>query len=99
MVGMARRKVADRLRRRRPTLEIREDAAVASFDGASDAAAMVAAAMARLSLEHRELLTLKYVLGFSSMEIGRALGKRAGAVDSGLQRARTAFETVWKEMG
>ena len=98
MVGMARRKVADRLRRRRPTVEVREDDAVGRFDGAFDEAATVAAAMARLGAEHRELLTLKYVLGFTSEEIGRALGKKPGAVDSALQRARAGFETVWKEM-
>ncbi len=98
MVGMARRKVADRLRRRRPTVEVREGDAVGRFDGASDEAAVMAVAMARLSADHRELLTLKYVLGFSSEEIGRALGKRAGAVDSGLQRARAAFEAVWNDM-
>ncbi len=98
MVGMARRKIADRLRRRRPFAALREGDAVGRFDFASDEAASVEAALARLTAEHRELLTLKYLLGFSSREIGLALGKRADAVDSGLQRARAAFAEIWKEM-
>jgi len=98
MIGMARRKVANHLRRRRPSEAIRWDHAVESFDDAANESALVASAMNRLSPEHRDLLTLKYVLGFSSDEIGSALRKRASAVDSALQRARAAFETAWKEI-
>jgi RNA polymerase sigma-70 factor, ECF subfamily len=99
MVGVARRKIADRLRRRRPTQPVRKADAVVRFDGVADEAATLEAALDRLSPEHRELLVLKYALGFSSEEIGRAIGKRPPAVDSALQRARAAFGAIWKEMG
>lgn len=91
MIGMARRKVADRLRRQRPSVEIRESDTAIRFDHQSDEATLVAATMARLSADHREVLTLKYVVGLTSAEIGGTLGVRSDAVDSRLQRARDAF--------
>ena len=98
MVGVARRKVADRLRRRKPTAPLREMDHIATFERDSNEAATVAATLERLTPEHRELLVLKYALEFSSAEIGRALGKRPTAVDSALQRARAAFEAAWEGM-
>lgn len=98
MVGMARRKIADRLRRRRPMAVLQEADVVGRFDASADQAAQLSRVLAKLSPEHREMLTLKYAFGFSSAEIGLALGKRPDAVDSGLQRARAAFERVWQEM-
>ncbi|AIE84679.1 RNA polymerase sigma factor [Fimbriimonas ginsengisoli] len=95
MIGMARRKIADRLRRRHPVNEIRESEAASRFDHASDEAAMVARTMSSLSPEHREALAMKYVVGLSSAEIGAAMGKRPEAVDSLMQRARDAFAREW----
>jgi len=91
MLGMARRKVADRLRKRRPTPEIQEFDGAVRFDDQSDVASMVSAAMETIAPEHREVLTLKYVVGLTSAEIGKMLGIRSDAVDSRLQRARDAF--------
>ena len=98
MLGMARRKVADRLRRNRPTVEIQETDAGHRFDLVIDEVQMVGAAMKQLSPDHREALTLKYVIGLTSGEIGRLTNKKPEAVDSLLQRARSAFELAWKDL-
>jgi RNA polymerase sigma-70 factor, ECF subfamily len=99
MIGMARRKVADRMRRRRPQHHsMREHEATASFDDQSDHAQMVESALSKISADHRELLTLKYVVGMTSREIGALLGKRADAVDSALQRARDSFSQEWSRL-
>lgn len=95
MLGMARRKVADRLRKRRPNPEIQEFDGAVRFDDQSDVASMVAAAMESIAAEHREVLTLKYVVGLTSAEIGSMLGIRSDAVDSRLQRARDAFARIY----
>ena len=95
MLGMARRKVVDRLRRSRPQSEWMEADSAVRFDRTSDEATMVGIAMAQLSQDHREVLTLKYVIGLSSAEVGKLVGKNTDAVDSMLQRARSAFEEVW----
>jgi len=98
MLGMARRKVADRLRRRRPTVTVREGDAVGRFDQAADEAAMVAVVLSALSDDHREVLALKYVTGLTAAEIGKAMGRRADAIDSLLQRARDAFAREWRRI-
>lgn len=98
MFGVARRKAIDLQRRHRPTVEVREQDLIGRFDGASDQAAMVAVVMHGLSEDHREVLTLKYIAGLTSTEIGKITGKRADAVDSMLQRARDAFAQAWKRV-
>ncbi len=95
MVGMARRKVADRLRRSRPTVAIREADPAPSLEAGIEDSAMVGTVLQGLSDEHREVLTLKYIAGLTSAEIGAVLGKRPDAVDSQLQRARDAFVRGW----
>src|SRR5579872_7508652 len=74
MVGMARRKVADRFRRRRPEATVREGDSAERFDDKSDDGALIGEVMARLSPDHREALALKYVAGLTSKEIGQVLG-------------------------
>lgn len=98
MIGMARRKVADRLRRSRPAELVDRDAAVRS-DAASDNATVVSAVLARLEDDQREGLVMKYVIGLSSEEIGTLTGRKASAVDSLLQRARDAFARQWTALG
>jgi len=95
MIGMARRKIADRLRRSRPTQTSRESDGQVRFEHKVEEAALVGFAMKQISAEHREVLALKYIVGLSSAEVGKILGKRPDAVDSLLQRARGAFELVW----
>ncbi|HLK17233.1 MAG TPA: sigma-70 family RNA polymerase sigma factor [Fimbriimonadaceae bacterium] len=95
MIGMARRKVADRLRRLQHGLPGIDHDASFRFDVRSDDAALVADAMQALSPDHREVLTLKYVVGLSSAEIGKVLARKPEAIDSLLQRARAAFGQAW----
>jgi RNA polymerase sigma-70 factor (ECF subfamily) len=98
MIGMARRKVADRLRRSKPTVELREAEAVIRFDEASDHATLVQEVLARLSDDHRDALTMKYVIGMSSQEIGAVIGRSGEAVDSLLQRGRACFAAEWNSL-
>ncbi len=98
MLGMARRKVADRFRRSHQANELHENDVVGSFDAQSDDSAMVGSVMKGLSPEHREALTLKYVIGLSSAEVGRLMGKSSQAIDSMLQRARSGFELGWLQL-
>lgn len=98
MLGMARRKIADYSRRRRTKVELKELDATIRFDPAVDEAALVSQAMAQLSDDHREVLTLKYIVGLSSREIGDLLGKQSSAIDSLLQRARDTFAAAWNEI-
>jgi|SRR5579862_3394621 len=95
MLGVARRKSISLLRRSRPAMEIRDHEAAVRFDDRSDQAAMVGQVLGAISLEHRDVLTLKYMAGLTSAEIGKVTGKRADAVDSMLQRARDAFAEAW----
>ena len=98
MLGMARRKVVDRLRRKRPTVALQEADIAIRFDRDSDEATLVNAVMQTLTDDHREVLTLKYYAGLSSAEIGAMLSKNPEAVDSMLQRARSAFEQSWRQV-
>ena len=98
MVGMARRKIVDRLRRLRPVVVVREEDATVRFDTRSDDASLIAQAMSALSADHREAVALKYVVGLSSAEIAQVLGRRPEAVDSLLQRARAAFGQEWTRL-
>jgi RNA polymerase sigma-70 factor (ECF subfamily) len=96
MIGMARRKVADKLRRSNRSLEQRDTDGSLRFDARADESAMVSMTLAGLSEEYRELLVMKYVTGLSSSEIGGIVGKKASAIDSSLQKARDAFAKQWK---
>ncbi len=97
MLGMARRKIANYARRRRDE-PVREQDATTRFDPLSDDAALVATTMAALSDDHREVLTLKYVVGLSSQEISSLMDRSAPAIDSLLQRARDSFAQAWTEL-
>ena len=98
MLGMAKRKIADRHRRSRPTDEIRETDLSGTFDHQADEAAFVTCVMQHLTLEHREVLVLKYVVGMSSAEVGKVMDRKPEAIDSLLQRAREAFGRHWKDL-
>jgi RNA polymerase sigma-70 factor (ECF subfamily) len=93
MIGMARRKVADRLRTRK-TSSLRDEADPDRFDAQSNLAADVSRTMIQLSDLHREVLTLKYIAGLSSREIASILDKSPEAIDSLLQRARQEFAAI-----
>ena len=98
MLGMARRKIADRLRKARPEQVIRESELSHRFDQSFVESQLVNQTFERLSAEHREALTLKYIVGLSSIEMGKVLSKRPEAVDSLLQRARESFGKSWNDL-
>jgi RNA polymerase sigma factor (sigma-70 family) len=98
MIGIARRKIVDRLRRSRDIVEILEIDHVHRFDDASDDAAVVERVLSAVAEDQREALVLKYVIGLSSAEIGTVLNRRSDAVDSLLQRGRAAFAAAWTEI-
>lgn len=98
MIGMARRKVADKLRRDRDSVEICDADLVVRFDDASDDTALVDQVLAKLTEDQREALTLKYVVGLTSEEVGAALRRSTEAVDSLLQRGRAAFAREWNAL-
>jgi RNA polymerase sigma-70 factor, ECF subfamily len=98
MLGIAKRKIADRYRRLKPADEIRETDLTGRFDHQADEATFVTCVMQNLTLEHREVLVLKYVVGMSSAEIGKVMSKKPEAVDSLLQRAREAFGRHWEDL-
>jgi RNA polymerase sigma-70 factor (ECF subfamily) len=95
MIGVARRKIADHLRRKRPPAEPTLAEGSYVFAASSDEKAVVDAVLASLQEDHREVLILKYFVGLSSEEIGSLLDRRASAIDSLLQRARAAFGEEW----
>lgn len=98
MIGMARRKVADRLRKFRETSPLHEVVGASKFDDASDMGTMVGQVLALLGEDQREALTLKYVIGLSSAEMALVLKRRPEAVDSLLQRGRAAFVKQWEAL-
>lgn len=86
-----------RTRARRPAarLEAAADAAdptltIEGFEAEEDARA-VRHALARLSPERQHLILLKYTVGLSNAEIGRALAKSEGAIKSLLRRTLAAL--------
>jgi RNA polymerase sigma-70 factor (ECF subfamily) len=90
LIGIARRKVVDVLRRRRrdrrPTCLERSE----PTDGA-ERREVVRQALATLPENQREVLVLKYVQELSVQEIARVVRKSPQAVNSLLQRGRAAF--------
>lgn len=56
--------------------------------------ASMRAALARLREEDREVLVLRYALGWSSQRIGEQLGVRAASIDMRLTRARQRLATI-----
>jgi RNA polymerase sigma factor (sigma-70 family) len=98
MIGMARRKIADRLRKARGTVQIQEPDQVVRFDDVSDSAALVEQVLSKLTEDQREALTLKYVVGLTSEEVGQTVGKSSEAIDSLLQRGRASFAREWNAL-
>ena len=98
MIGMARRKVAGRLRTAREISGILESDLAGRFDHSSDDTVVVDLVLDKLTDDQRDALVLKYVVGMSSQEVGAALNKKPEAVDSLLQRGRAAFAREWNAL-
>jgi RNA polymerase sigma-70 factor (ECF subfamily) len=92
LIGIARRKVADNLRRsyRRKEVSIGEAGHLAAGQTA-ETTLHVRAILKRLPELEREALVLKYGMGLSQAEVASVLRKSNAAVNSLLQRARSRF--------
>ena len=91
LLGIARRKVADSLRRRYRRREscLTPSIAIASTD--IEDALIVSDVLAQIPPEHGQVLVLKYVNGLAINEIANLIGKSDAATNSLLQRARESF--------
>lgn len=85
--GIARHVIADLARRPAASGEPDAEAATGDFTPASHARMSLAAGLAALPEEQRRVVELKYFLGLSNDEVGRALGKSPGAVNTQQWRA------------
>lgn len=100
LITIAAREVRHLVRRERRHRVV--DIAVADIGsghadpGASTAVADLAAALARLSGDERQVLALRHVAGLDATEIGQALGLSASGVRSRLSRA---VDRLRKELG
>lgn len=84
LVAVAANEARQIVRRRRLSFR---DGMVTSYGAEADPAHLdLASALARLSADDRQLLALRYVMGFTSAEIGEELGLSAGAVRHRLMR-------------
>lgn len=92
LLGIARRKVADSLRKsyRRREEPLAEIAHRDRHEQVEDAA-MVRQVLAELTEDQRAALVLKYMNELSIEEIGQVLGRSTAATNSLLQRSREAF--------
>lgn len=95
LLGIARRKVADALRRRARQSRDRETETLPPLGLETgilteEAAREIRAVVDSLPADQREALLLKYVERLSTREIGKTLNRSEPAVSSLLQRARAA---------
>jgi RNA polymerase sigma-70 factor (ECF subfamily) len=98
LYGIARHVVADELRRRsrvRLTAEVPDRAS----ESQEDDRLTLAAAIRRLPERQRQVMELKFLVGLSNEEVGRALGKSPGAVNAiqwrALESLRRMLEEAW----
>ncbi len=101
LYGIARHVVADELRRRsRVHLVAVAPDAPSEVAGETDRLAL-AATIRRLPERQRQVLELKFLVGLSNEEVGRALGKSPGAVNAiqwrALEALRGMLEETWSE--
>ena len=92
MFQIVRNAALDELkRRRRPALEEHAPADVWGFDEASIAKITVTQALAVLAPQHREIISLIDIAGFSYGEAAALLNVPAGTIMSRIARARSAL--------
>ena len=100
LLGVARKKVADSYRRQYRRAEILMPQEVAAPDDMPTAAQLSArSALAELPAHHREVLTLKYVNGLSTEEIGKVTRRSTAATNSLLQRGREGLRAALSLQG
>ena len=95
MLGMARRKVVNRMRRNRSASPLFESDSVQSNGRQVEDSVLVGQVLDHLNPDQREALICKYVVGLSIQEISALMERSPEAVESLLQRSKTAFATRW----
>ncbi|MBI4729939.1 MAG: sigma-70 family RNA polymerase sigma factor [Acidobacteria bacterium] len=97
LYGIARHVVADLVRERvrlEPRAELPD---LAAPEPATDDRIVIAAALAKLPEEQRLVIELKFLAGLTNDEVGRALGKSPGAVNTQQWRALEALRREMSE--
>lgn len=97
VVIIVERKAIDILRRRRRTAEVPLDEN--ALVKAAPEPAGLEEAIGKLPAHYRNVLTLKYVSGFSTGEIAKMLGITPSGVSKLLSRAKTELRTILEEEG
>lgn len=94
LLGIARRKVADAHRKhyRRGETAPLDETSTGSMP--SDEGLVAREAIAALPTDQREVITLKYVNGLSTEEVGRVIKRSTAATNSLLQRGREALRAA-----
>jgi len=90
LYGIARHVVVDELRRR-ARVQPHEDIESGTFEHPSDDGLALAAALGDLPDEQRQILELKFFIGLTNAEVGAALGKTPGAINTQQWRALQAL--------
>lgn len=86
-LGVARRKVADILRKRRTTAsQVDSGTPLPAWD--------IGGTLWQLDPDHREVLVYRFMLGLTAEETGALMARSAPAIDSLVQRAKTAFRAI-----
>lgn len=89
--SIAKRKIADHWRKRKPTDELPENIETA---GPTSQALILQEALAKLPEQSREALLLKYQMGLSVSEIAEIIKRSYKATESLLSRARSQLQAA-----
>lgn len=96
LYGIARHVVVDSLRSQQRT-QPREHLPEATSPDRSDDNLDLAAAVARLPKRQRQVVEMKYLMGFTNPEVARSLGISIGAVNAKQWRALRTLEKMLEE--
>ena len=94
LLGIARRVYLEWMRKQRSPPE--ELLPIDRGDPSESDAIDVQRALARLSVEHREVLLLRYSMDLRGEDVARILGLSHDAVRQRIARARQAFRDTWE---
>ena len=93
LYGIGRHVLVDELRRRQRT-EHRESLPESGHQENPDDKLALAAAMAQLPRQQRQVIEMKYLLGMTNPEVSAALGKKIGAVNAQQWRALQTLKKI-----
>jgi RNA polymerase sigma-70 factor, ECF subfamily len=96
LYGIARHVVADELKRRKRT-EARDKLPDNAVHPEHDERIAIAAAIARLPKQQRQIVEMKYLLGMKNPEVAKALDKSIGAVNAQQWRALQSLKHILEQ--